>query len=227
MRGKRNLLLAVMILLAATLLLFTINGCDAPTNPNGCDAPTTDPDQGSTNPPSGGPMPFVYEVENTGADCRVATNFPSFNGLQTIPNLPDPFLMEDGARISNKSQWACRRAEISQQIQYWGTGTKPSPSDSIVSAIFSGGRLSVVVRVGSQSVTLTTNISYPSGGSGPYPALIQMDGAGVPANIFSSRGCAVMSFNSGTLAPFFPSYNEKFQQLFPGDPTAGSFIGWA
>jgi hypothetical protein len=53
--------------------------------------------------------------------------------------------------------------------------------------------------VDSQSITLSTTINLPSSGSAPYPALIQMDGAGVPANIFTSRGVATMSFTS--LAP--------------------------
>jgi hypothetical protein len=179
-----------------------------------------------TSPP-GGPMPLVYDVKNTGADCQVATNFPSFSQLPTIQGLPDPFLMENGTCISKKSEWVCRRAEISAQIQYWGTGTKPSPIESNVSAAFSGNRLTVDVQVGSQSVTLTSTISYPGSRSAPYPVLIQMDGSGVPSSIFSSRGCVVMSFTSRTLAAQFLSYNEKFQQLFPEDPTAGSYIGWA
>jgi hypothetical protein len=83
-----------------------------------------------------GPMPLVYEVENTGEDCEVTTTFPSFNDLPTIENFPDPFLMEDGSRISTKAQWSCRRAEISNQIQYWELGTKPGPGECQVDAIY-------------------------------------------------------------------------------------------
>jgi len=85
----------------------------------------------------------------------------------------------------------------------------------------------VAVTVGSSSVTLTTTISLPSSGTAPYPALIQMDGSGVPANIFTSRGIATMSFTSSQLAAQSPTRGSgTFWKLYP-DNTVGAFIGWA
>jgi hypothetical protein len=169
-----------------------------------------------------GDMPFVYDKENTGADCKVTTTFPDFSALKDIVNFPDPFLMEDGSRMTTKAQWACRRAEIINQIQHWETGTKPPPpAASDVTATFSGATLKVVVKVGSKSVTLSSSITTPSG-AGPFPVVIRMDGSGVPMS-----GVASMSFTSSTLSSTFPGRTETFWQLFPGDPTAGAFVGWA
>jgi hypothetical protein len=175
----------------------------------------------------GGAMPPVYAVENTGADCTVPTTFPAFGALKAIANFPDPFLMDSGTRITSRNEWACRRAEISAQIQHWELGTKPAPPPaSDVTATYSGGKLSVVVKVGSKSVTLSTTISTPSG-AGPFPALIQMDGSGVPANLFTSKGIATMTFTSSALASNMPTRGSgTFWDLFP-DKTAGAYAGWA
>jgi hypothetical protein len=172
-------------------------------------------------------MPPVYDVENTGLDCPVATSFPAWSELPSIPEFPDPFLLESGARITSRAEWRCRRAEISAQIQQWELGTKPPPTASEVTASYSGNTLTVDVQVGSQSMTLTTTITLPSGGSAPYPALIQMDGSGVPADIFTSRGIATMRFTSSALAGQFPTRGDgPFWDLFP-DATVGAYAGWA
>ena len=169
-----------------------------------------------------GTMPPVYDSENTGSSCTVPTTFPAFSALKAVANLPDPFLMDSGTRIANRSDWACRRAEISAQIQHWELGTKPAPpAASDVTATFSGSTLTVVVKVGSKSVTLTSNITTPSG-AGPFPVLIKMDGAGVPAT-----GVATMSFTSSALAAQMPTRGTgTFWTLFP-DNTAGAYAGWS
>lgn len=100
-----------------------------------------------------GPLPEVYEEENTGADCPVTTSFPAFSALELIPEFPDPFLKDNGERITSRADWRCRCAEISAHIQKWELGTKPPPSAGDVSATFSG-RLTVKVSVGGQSISL-------------------------------------------------------------------------
>ncbi len=170
---------------------------------------------------SNGTMPTVYTTENTGSNCTVRTTFPAFSALTAVANLPDPFLMESGTRISTKAEWECRRAEISAEIQHWELGTKPAPpSASNLTATYSGGNLSVTVTVGSKSVTLTSTITTPTG-AGPFPLLIRMDGSGVPAT-----GVATMSFTSSQLAAQMPTRGSgEFWTLFP-DNTAGAYAGW-
>lgn len=169
-----------------------------------------------------GPVPEVYEVENTGADCAVATTFPEFGALKSTAEFPDPFLKESGQRITSRADWRCRRAEIAAQIQHWELGTKP-PKPSEVTATFAGNKLTVNVTVGGKSITLSTTISVPSGGTAPYPAIIRMAGSGVPV----SGPVASMSFNDGQLAGQFPTRGQgPFWDLYPDD-TAGAYAGWA
>lgn len=169
-----------------------------------------------------GPPPLVYEVENTGADCTVTSDFPSFGALPSISEMPDPFLMEDGTRISSYSQWACRRAEIKNQIERWVLGAKPGPEEGEVTASFSGGTLTVNVTVGGSSVQLSTNINAPSG-AGPHPALITLGGFGG----VSVNGVASMGFDHNPLAGQFPAHGSgKFWEMFP-DNSVGAYAGWA
>jgi len=178
---------------------------------------------GTGGTPASGPMPEVYDQENTGADCPVANTFPAFDALTPIPEFPDPFLKEAGGRITSRADWRCRRAEIGAQIQHWELGTKPPPTASQVTATFSGNRLTVNVVVGSKSITLSTTIDVPSSGTAPYPAVIRMAGSGVPI----SGPVASMNFGDGQLASQFPTRGSgPFWDLFPDD-TAGAYAGWA
>ncbi len=181
---------------------------------------------GSTG--AGGGLPLVYPTENTGADCTVPKTFPAFGALAAVPNLPDPFLMDSGTRIATRDEWRCRRAEIAAQIQHWGTGPKGAPPSNLT-ATFSGNKLSVVVSQAGASITLTTTINLPSGGTAPYPALIAMDGSGVPSSLFASRGVATMTFSSNQLIPSSMSVTRgagTYFTMYP-DTNTGAMIEWA
>lgn len=156
-------------------------------------------------------MPLVYEIENTGVDCL---NPPllSFDLLPTIQGLPDPFAWsDDRGRISNFSDWSWRRAEISAEVQNYELGKKPAPpSPSNFEASFSDGKLTVTVKEGANSLTLTATITLPTNGSGPFPAVIGIgsDTGSLPADIFTSRG------------------KGGFYKLYP-DLKVGYFTAWA
>lgn len=78
-------------------------------------------------------MPFVYNSENTGADCKKPNLLP-FDKLPVIEALPDPFSWSDGrGQITKKDDWKCRRAEIAAEIQNYEIGTKPVRPRSIAS----------------------------------------------------------------------------------------------
>jgi len=178
---------------------------------------------GSAGSDPSGPPPLVYDVENTGADCPVATTFPAFNALPSIPEFPDPFLKEAGGRITSRAEWRCRRNEIGAQIQHWELGTKPPPTAGQVTATFSNNRLTVNVTVGSESISLSTTITMPNGANGRVPAVIRMAGSGVPI----SGPIASMTFTDGQLASQFPTRGQgPFWDLFP-DNTVGAYAGWA
>lgn len=172
-------------------------------------------------------MPLVYDVENTGADCAIPNAFPAFSALKPVANLPDPFKREDGSTINTKADWRCRRAEISAQIQHWGSGPKGAPPSGLT-ATYSNGKLTVVATQGSASITLSSTISTPSG-TGPFPLLISVDGSGVPASIFTSRGVATMTFTSSQLVPNSMSVTRgagTYFSMYP-DTNTGAMIEWA
>lgn len=174
-----------------------------------------------------GDMPLVYEVENTGADCPPPPAAPAFSALPAVPNMPDPFLSTNGTRISKREEWRCRRAEISAQMQHWVSGPKGAPP-SDVNATLSGNRLSVVVTQGGASITLTANITTPSG-DGPFPLLIGMNTStgSLPSSLFA--GVATMTFTSSQLVP--DGFNVTrgagtYFTMYPDD-NAAAMIEWA
>jgi hypothetical protein len=176
-----------------------------------------------------GEMPTVYTTEDTGADCPRPSTFPAFQALTPTANLPDPFLMASGSRISTRDQWRCRRAEISSQIQHWGSGPKGAPPSNLT-ATFSGNRLTVTITQGGATITLNSTITVPSG-AGPFPVVIGMNTAtgSLPANIFTSRGVATMTFTSSTFVP--DAFNVArgagtYFTMYP-DTNAGAMIEWA
>jgi hypothetical protein len=175
---------------------------------------------------TGGAAP-VDSAENTGADCA-RPPLPAFAALTSVPNLPDPFLMAAGNRITSRADWRCRRAEIGAQIQNYELGNKPAPPSDIT-ATFAGGMLSVTVTANGKKITLTTTITLPAG-AGPFPAVIGMDTGGtgsLPSSIFTSRGIATMTFSSAQLTPQLPGRGQgAIYALYP-DPSVGSMILWA
>src|SRR4029079_12162482 len=136
-------------------------------------------------PATNGPLPLVFDQENTGADCPASPAPPAFAALTPIPNLPDPFLLSSGARMTSRDQWRCRRSEIGSLIQFWGTGPKGAPPSNL-SATLAGNRLTVVGTPNGASITLTSTINLPSG-PGPFPLVIGMNAptGSLPAGIFT------------------------------------------
>ncbi len=174
---------------------------------------------------SGGALPPVYTVENTGANCMTPAK-SAFSALTPIPALPDPFKMASGTEMTSRTDWQCRRAEIGAMVQQWDVGTKPAPP-ATETATYAGGKLTIKVTAGGASITLTEDVSVPSG-AGPFPVIIGMDTGGtgsLPASIFS--GFVQVTFHSSDLTPQLPGRGQgAIFSLYP-DNTAGSMILWA
>jgi hypothetical protein len=144
--------------------------------------------------------------------------------LQPNRNLPDPFLMNDGTRISSLAQWRCRRAEIKRDIEQYEIGLKPEPPS--VQASLSDDTLEVTVTTEAGSLTLSSNVSSP-GGAGPHCVAIGMN-----ANSSLISGCVqvpfqhnqvVAYFNDGTRQqndPFYRVYPELWNQI-------GNYAAWS
>ncbi len=176
-------------------------------------------------------MPLVYEVENTGANVPKPA-LPAISNLPNITHLPDPFQWADTSRgrITQRSDWRYRRAEISAQLQHYQLGNKPSPpnSDSL-QAVLSNDTLIVTVQVGANSLTLRAVINLPDSGTGPFPAVIGMGGGtgSLPSDIFTSRQIATIAYNFSELAPWGSSRGQGgFYTLFP-DAKVGNYTAWS
>ncbi|MBN1300415.1 MAG: T9SS type A sorting domain-containing protein [Melioribacteraceae bacterium] len=176
-------------------------------------------------------MPLVYDVENTGAECP-SPYLPTFSELPAIKALPDPFLWSDGrGRISFFSDWRYRRAEIKAEIEHYEIGVKPVRPDDIT-ASYSNGTLTVNVTVNGYTLTLTSNISVPSG-NGPFPAVIGIGFGGtgsLPSNIFTSRNIATIGYQHDQVSSYGnPQDSDPYFRLYPdfNNANIGQYSAWA
>jgi hypothetical protein len=125
--------------------------------------------------------------------------------------LPDPFKKLDGTRITDKSQWRCRRAEIVKQLAKYIYGEKPIPAKNLVSGTVSTTSITVRVTGGMKDVSFTASVSM-NGATMPAPVLLSY-GAGAPA----PSGVAKITFSaieasggSGPkMGPFFDYYGTN------------------
>lgn len=181
---------------------------------------------GSRGAPS--PVPSVYAVEHTGADCPKPP-LPTLAELPVVESLPNPFEWSDGSgTIAQLSEWRCRRAEIAEEIQHYELGPKPGRPEGMQARLSPERRaLMVTVTEGDASMTLTAPLSIP-GGQGPHPVVI---GVGwptgcLPPDIFTSREIATVQFNFQEIGDVYADRGTgPFYSLYPTD--AGRYAAWA
>lgn len=133
--------------------------------------------------------------------------------------LPDPLLRADGTRVSSKEEWACKRAEIREQLQTWELGPKP-PKPS-VTATMSGNSISITCSDAGKSISFSVSIKLPSG-QGPFPAVIGFGGGSIPI----PAGVATISYNNQDIAADNPHGQGKFYNLYGSSHAAGGLMAW-
>ena len=114
----------------------------------------------------GTPLVPSVPVENRGADC-VVPDLPPGNTLPSSTMLPDPFTRLDGTRLTQKSDWTCRREEILQQVYQYIYGEKPTAPDSVTGTV-SNTQISVNIQHNGQNGSFTVAVQTPNG-PGPFP----------------------------------------------------------
>ncbi|KAF2135251.1 carbohydrate esterase family 15 protein [Aplosporella prunicola CBS 121167] len=149
------------------------------------------------------------------------------NGYSPAANskLPDPFTLADGTKVTTQAQWTCRQQEISQIFQQFELGTKP-PKPSSVTSSFSSNSLTIMAQEAGKSISFSVSISYPSGGQGPYPAIIAYGYPSIPI----SAGVATITFNNDDVAAQVSTGSRgqgKFYNLYGSDHSAGAMTAWA
>ena len=166
--------------------------------------------------------------ENSGANCTVPA-IPAFSALTSVASLPDPFTSMSGTRIANKSDWTCRRAEISAELQQFELGAK-TPAASTVTGSASGGNITVNVTSGGKSISFMATVTLPTTGKAPYPAMIGIGGISLNTQTLTQQGVALITFNNDDMAAQQSGTSRgmgKFFTLFGSNATAGAMIAWA
>ena len=171
--------------------------------------------------------PLSYDVEHTGAAFPKPEMLPA-DQLPEEQALPDPL-----KGVGDFSDWSRRRSEIAALIQHYGIGEKPTVSPSQVKARMSGDTLIVDITVGSETLTLRSEIKYPSTGKAPYALMIGSSGISLPRQLFEGRPIATMVFHEkqvndyGQWGPHHERGEHNFDRLYPALKDNGAYSEWA
>ncbi|HNY32622.1 MAG TPA: carboxypeptidase-like regulatory domain-containing protein [Fibrobacteria bacterium] len=133
--------------------------------------------------------------EDHRSECTIPA-LPAVSSLTNISNLPDPFTMLDGTKVTTKEQWKCRREEIAAMLEKYVHGEKPRNPEKVEGS-FSGGKLTVKVTDKGKSISFSVSITKPSG-AGPFPAIIGWDGGSIGG--YSGLAVAKISYGITTIA---------------------------
>jgi len=172
--------------------------------------------------PAGGAGPTgTYNpdfVEFYGKDCVVATPAAVDNA-----KLPDLFKSFDGTRISKKSDWKCRRAELKKAVETFIHGEKPGRPEKVTGSV-TATSIKVHVENAGKSIDFSVSVSLP-GSAGPYPIIIGLGGGSLPAALIKEEGVGTANYNNNTLASE-TSRSGLFTDIY-GSTGASAQVAWA
>ncbi|KAJ2935422.1 hypothetical protein H1R20_g1672, partial [Candolleomyces eurysporus] len=177
----------------------------------------------ATASPTGDP-PATNPGIPTATSLPGCAQLPEPLPLQANQRLPDPFTFFNGTRVTNMTDWTCRRSEISQLFQRLELGVIPAAPESVTASI-SGPILSVTISRGGRSVTIHPTISYPPSGSAPYSALIAFGGTTLPR----PAGVAIITLNNDEIAQHNDTSSRGvglFYDLYGADHPASAMMAW-
>ncbi len=156
------------------------------------------------------------------AGCDLAATYDAID----LKTLPDPWKFYNGKAVKTTADWACRQAEMFKIMQQFELGDFPPPPDSLT-ATMSGTGMSLAIKVGSNTKTITVGITKPSGGGASGgPAMIGVGGVSipVPASLgrinFANDACAAQSNPSSHGSGWFFDLHGKTH-------SAGATTAWA
>jgi hypothetical protein len=152
--------------------------------------------------------------------------------LPVVEGLPDPFVMNDGSRVKSREDWAKRRAEIAEIIQFYEYGHIPPAPGNVEAkqmrsvSIFDGtARLYRGEIVLGPENKLRARVSFyvPEGRPGPFPVVLNMSPVMDPrmrriAQRYVERGYILAGFErhdfdqesadrSDGVHPLYPDYD--------------------
>lgn len=161
--------------------------------------------------------------------CTVPA-MPSYASLPSNPKLPDPFTFMDGSRVTSKKDWECRRVEIAALAQEFEYGYKPNTPYPATTGSFDG-KTTITVNVTDNGASISfCSITYPSTGSGPYPAVIGVGGSNLNNAALLGMGVAIINFPQNQIAQQVNQSSRGrglFYDMFGNDHSAGAIMAWA
>ncbi len=158
-------------------------------------------------------------VEFVGKDCSVTDPAAVDNA-----KLPDLFKFFDGTRMTKKSDWKCRRAELKKAVEKFIHGEKPGRPDTVTGTV-SATSIKVHVEHGGKTIDFSVAVSLPSGVSGAVPAIIGLGGGSLDKSIVSGEGVASINYDNNALASE-TSRSGLFTTIY-GSTGASAQVGWA
>jgi len=171
------------------------------------------------------PVPLAGGVEDDGTDCQV--NLPG--SFPANSRLPDPFTRIDGQRITAKSDWRCRRAEIKRLAERTVYGEKPAKPSSVTGTVSSTG-ITVNVSHNGRSASFSASVQLPSGGSGPFPSVIVLGGFGADTATIRASGAAVINYDPLSVGREGTPRNNKqgaFYSIYGNTSSTGLLAAWS
>lgn len=151
---------------------------------------------------------------------------PGLDKLPSIQELPDPFLMNNGKRVSGKSDWVKRREELKAMILYYEYG-HPAPASPVSGEITDTKKLESGAT--EKQIRLTTGpdrkVSYRliltvPAENGRHPVIVKGDlcwGRVAPAIVEAAirRGYVVAEFDRTEIAPDNSDRSKGVHPLYP------------
>ncbi|GAB7047011.1 glucuronyl esterase domain-containing protein [Catenuloplanes indicus] len=166
---------------------------------------------------------FAAPAEDDGADCPIGQGTVTANS-----RLPDPFTRIDGTRVTSRSDWRCRRAEIKDQAERYVYGEKPARPTSVTGTVSRTG-ITVTVSEGGRSASFSAGVDLPSG-TGPFPAVVVLGGFGADTAAIKAAGAAVISYDPlavGREGTPRTSKQGAFYTLYGASSGTGILLAWA
>ena len=106
---------------------------------------------------------------------------PDVNALPLRKEMPDPLVMDDGAKVTSARQWEARRTEIKRVLEYYSIGTLPPPPGNVQghdlkSQRVADGKVSfrlVHLTFGpAEKLGFDVAVFVPGEGKGPFPTFV-------------------------------------------------------
>src|SRR5262245_8715125 len=106
---------------------------------------------------------------------------PDFDQMPSIPLLPDPLVLDEGAKnvpVTTPEQWKEKREWMKRQLEYYITGTRPPEPDNVKATVLgekNDGETTlrtIELTFGPENrATLTVELMVPPG-KGPFPVFL-------------------------------------------------------